>query len=74
MALPHVQGCATPHSHMEKAMGRPVALRAADMLAYRGCGSFLYWSGTLQKSCFTQSTLGVWEGGGGGRAGVAGNV
>ena len=31
-ALPHVQGCARPHSHMEKAMGRPVAFSAMDRL------------------------------------------
>ena len=42
MLLPHSQGLATPHSHMAKVMGRPVALRARDMLVYRGMGLFLY--------------------------------
>ena len=56
-ALPHVQGCATPHSHMEKAMGRPVALSAADMLAYRGCGSLAYFAGTF---CGRAWSCGVW--------------
>jgi hypothetical protein len=36
--LAHLTGSSTPHSHIEKYTGRPVALRASRIRGYRICG------------------------------------
>ena len=56
-AAPHVAGSASPHSHIAKKMGRPVALSAFDMAVYRGIGPMaVSFAGTLQLSYFKKST------------------